>query len=319
MKKLLLILLCFPMIGFGQWNYGFGGQNRNNHLSKDNIKGKVKEIVETKFEAKKVIGELKKSDLKGQWIYRYDKDGNMLEQIWYRKNGELGSQETFKYDDNGNQTERNFCCNYKGKPSNSSYKYKYNDGVLNEKTEYKDGKLRFRYKYDKNGKETEQSRYELSGTFAGEVNQKYTFEYDIDGNLTKESKYDKYGELIWWYKVKYGEDGKQINLKYNKDGKLILRYEYNFDVDSNLTKESKYDEYGELNWWFEYNYDDYGNKNEQSDYNSKGELQSKYKYKYELYEKNNWTIRTEFTSYNIDKKLTNEKPTTITERKIQYY
>ncbi|MBT7896966.1 MAG: hypothetical protein HN564_08190, partial [Flavobacteriales bacterium] len=58
MKKLLLIILCLPI------NYcSCEGEKKENDLTKYNIKGKVNEITETKYNAKESFGDFQKTDL----------------------------------------------------------------------------------------------------------------------------------------------------------------------------------------------------------------------------------------------------------------
>ena len=54
MKKLLLILLCVPLL--------FSCEENESDLTRANIKGNVKEIVETTFDAKLAFGEPQKKN-----------------------------------------------------------------------------------------------------------------------------------------------------------------------------------------------------------------------------------------------------------------
>jgi len=99
MKKLLLILLCLPIL------FGCGGGKKENDLTIKNIKGKVKEIIENKFNVKEAFGDLEKSDLVFRQWKRYDDDGNETEFNHYDKDGELETSEKYKYDDEGFLTE----------------------------------------------------------------------------------------------------------------------------------------------------------------------------------------------------------------------
>ena len=56
MKKLLLLLLCVPLI--------FSCGEKDNSLTRANIKGNVKEIIETTFEAKEAFGEPQKENIR---------------------------------------------------------------------------------------------------------------------------------------------------------------------------------------------------------------------------------------------------------------
>ena len=52
MKKLLLILLCFPML------FSCGEKKEENDLSRDNLKGKVKEIIQVRLDAPLISGRI---------------------------------------------------------------------------------------------------------------------------------------------------------------------------------------------------------------------------------------------------------------------
>ena len=122
MKKLLLILLCVPLI------FSFGEKEEiKNELTRENIKGDVKQIIETSFVAKEAFGEPQKGDLIKKTITKYNVDGNRTETSIYNADGELDSKYKFQYDKDGNETE------------NSSYNA---DGEL-------DRKYKLQYEYDK--------------------------------------------------------------------------------------------------------------------------------------------------------------------------
>ena len=92
MKKLLLILLCLPLL------FSCEGEKKENDLTKYNIKGKVNEITETKYNAKESFGDFQKTDLIYKFKYKYDKDGNQTEQSFYNKDGDLKNQYKYKYE-----------------------------------------------------------------------------------------------------------------------------------------------------------------------------------------------------------------------------
>ena len=92
MKKLLLILLCLPLL--------FScGNKKENDLTAGNINGKVKELIETSFNVKEAFGDLEKGDLKSKKKFKYNKDGNRTEGSSYDKDGELSYKWKFKYNE----------------------------------------------------------------------------------------------------------------------------------------------------------------------------------------------------------------------------
>ena len=104
MKKLLLILLCLPLI--------FScGKEIENSLSQTNIKGKVKAIKQTYFDSKlELIREDNFSYLTSnksiifsdQFEVQFNKDGNMTEYSRYNEDGELTYKKKYKYDEDWN-------------------------------------------------------------------------------------------------------------------------------------------------------------------------------------------------------------------------
>ena len=134
MKKLLLILLCVPLL------FSCGANEKDNtDLTRENIKGDVKQIIETSFDAKEAFGEPQKGDLRTKDISKYDEDGNMNENTYYNADGELIWKNNYQYDEDGNRTEST-SYNADGE-LNWNYKYQYEyDKIKNwiVRTEYID-------------------------------------------------------------------------------------------------------------------------------------------------------------------------------------
>ena len=127
---------------------------KKNDLTEKNLKGKVKSIKETPYEAVDKFGQIEK----GNVLYDdytsftiYDEKGNIIEENYYDSDGNLSSKDTYEYDEKGNNIEKN---NYDS------------DGSLNSKTTYK---------YDEKGNMIE---YNTDGRFG----EKYTYKYEYDKN-----------------------------------------------------------------------------------------------------------------------------------------
>jgi len=144
MKKLLLILLCLPLL------FSCGGNKKENWLTKVNLKGKVKELTETTFNAKEAFGDLAKDGLEYKCKYKIDEDGNLIEFNQYDNDGELIEKWKAKYDEDGNLIEESHYD--KDGELVLKQKCKYDeDGNLTEWTSFgyfeKDEELDFMYKY----------------------------------------------------------------------------------------------------------------------------------------------------------------------------
>ena len=286
MKKLLLILLCLPLL------FSCGRKKKDNDLG--NLKGKVKSVIRMHFAAKEVFGDFEKGDLDYKYEYKYDKDGNITETSSYDKDGKLRlySSNKYKYDKDGNMTEEASC---------------NKDGELRNKT---------KYKYDEEGNLTEEDLYNKDG----ELRNKTKYKYDEDGNLIEDIHYTKDGKL--WYKTKYKYD-KDSNLtesnQYNKVGDLEYKNEYKYDIENRKISESFYAiENGNLGIITKYDKD--GNQIEEMNHNGDGMSVTKYKYD-EFDENNNWIVRMEIwtPSAKTSRLVGGIKLIKIHTREIKYY
>jgi hypothetical protein len=168
MKKLLLILLCFPML------FSCGEKKEENDLSRDNLKGKVKEIIQVRLDAPLISGRI--SDIIS--IYKYDENGKMTEMARYLGE-ELIKQVKYKADENGFIAPKLV----EGKEN-----IPFSDRVSRE------------FKYDEDGNNTESSFYDNDDNLI-----KSEYKYDEDGNVTESIDYVN-GELFNTTKYKYKYD-----------------------------------------------------------------------------------------------------------------
>ena len=193
MKKLLLILLCVPLM------FSCGSNEKDNtDLTRANIKGNVKEIIETTFDAKEAFDEPQKGDLRTKDISKYDEDGNLTEMTVYNADGEITNKYKYEFDKDGNKTETTF----------------YNaDGEMTSK---------WKYEFYKDGNMTETTVYNADG----EITNKYKYEFDKDGNKTETTFYNADGEMTNKWKGQYD--------KFDKIKNWIVRTEYINDILKNI-------------------------------------------------------------------------------------
>ena len=231
MKKLILILLCLPMI----FSCRDEKNKIENDLSKENIIGNPKEIKEYRYSAKELFGEAQKEKLLHENIVRFNSEGNITEFIrnnsqsyktYYNEitkqkekthiydGEELVGLKKYKYDENGNQIEES---SYSNGKLVGLEKYKYDEnGNQIEKSSYSDGELdsrSFKYKYDENGNQIEKGSY-----FEGKLERFYKYKYDENGNKIETNKFYSDGELGYSKKKKYS---------YLKNKNWIKYIEYN--------------------------------------------------------------------------------------------
>jgi hypothetical protein len=203
MKKLLLILLCLPLL------FSCGGKNQENDLSRDNLKGKVKEIIEVRLDVLFVSGVIYNETTK----YKYDENGKKIEMAYYLDE-ELIKKVKYKADENGSV----------GKVVEG----KENLPFLNMSSPRE-------FKYDEDGNNTESSYYDSDDKLI-----KREHKYDVDGNVTESNNYVN-GELfvdnVFSTKYKYKFDE-------SKNWIMVTIVDY-FDKDSSSRSISRKIEYYE--------------------------------------------------------------------------
>lgn len=135
MKKIILVILSvLCLVSYGQLEKK---TEKKNDLTEENLKGKVKSIKETLYEAVDKFGQIKKGNVLNNYFTIYNKKGNTIEGNEYYSNRRFNYKTTYKYDEKGNNIEENY----------------YNsNGRLYEKHTYK-------YEYDKNNNWTQRIEY----------------------------------------------------------------------------------------------------------------------------------------------------------------
>ena len=157
MEKIILVILSvLCLVSCNQ-------SEKKNDLTEENLKGKVKSIKETTYEAVDKFGQIEKGDVlvDSSAVYTddgrfkiYNEKGNKIEENYYNSNGSLIYKNTYKYDEKGNKIEE----------------YHYDeDGKFNYKTTYK---------YDEKGNTIEINNYNSDGR----LDSKYTYKYKYDKN-----------------------------------------------------------------------------------------------------------------------------------------
>ena len=190
MKKIILaILSVLYLVSYGQLEKK---SEKKNDLTEENLKGKVKSIKETPYEAVEKFGQIEKGDMLNTYftIFTiYNKKGNTIEENDYNSDGSLFSKFTYKYDEKGNIIEKNDydsdgSLNYK-----TTYKYDEKGNMIEANFYNSDGSLSFKltYKYDEKGNMIEATYYNSDGRLDSKTTYKY--EYDKNNNWTQRIQY----------------------------------------------------------------------------------------------------------------------------------
>lgn len=149
--------------------------------------------------------------------YRYDDNGNRIEEIGYDPNGNVFMKMTYKYDDNGNLTEEKSYDSDSGIDSKSIYKYDASGNKIEDNDFDSEGRIsKCTYKYDDKGNKLEVINYFLDGSISG----KATYKYDEKSNVIEE--YD--------FNVQFTREDD----KYNTEQMTTCQYE--FDSKNNWIK-----------------------------------------------------------------------------------
>ena len=143
MKKIILATLSvLYLVSYGQLEKK---SEKKNDLTEENLKGKVKSIKETLYEAVDKFGQIEKGDVlvDSSAVYTddghfkiYNEKGNKIEENYYNSNGRLYSKTTYKYDEKGNIIEENHYDSNGRLDSKYTYEYDKNNNWT-QRIEYK--------------------------------------------------------------------------------------------------------------------------------------------------------------------------------------
>ena len=215
-------------------------------------------------------------------VHEYDKHGIRKKSKEFRKDEDENTEYLYsckEYDDQGNTIKKE---DYDQGSLDESTEYKYDDhGNLIKEEHYGHGTLDYsiEYEYDVRGNEISRAHcYDDGSIFSKTEN-----EYDDLGNMTKtveygsnrkvksvsESKYDDRGKIIKYEEYQYDEIGAIIyhleteydergknSVCYDENGEIMYREEREYDDRGNIINSVTYDENGEVEYRKESEYDD---------------------------------------------------------------
>jgi len=163
-----------------------------------------------------------------EFEYKYDKKGNILEEVCY-KDGEESYSIIYEYDKEGNMTY-----------------YEHNDA---EDEDWSYARI-YEYEYDKKGNIIEEVCIDAD---TDEELYTETSKYDSKGNLVS-SEYDYQGNVTF-YEYEYNKKGKITYIgTFDEDDNEVYACEYKYDKNGNKTAEYVYydgelDSYTEFSWF----------------------------------------------------------------------
>jgi hypothetical protein len=180
-----------------------------NDLTHLKVKGNIKTITETDYDAKD-------NSMKSKNVSKFNADGNEVEFCTYGPDNALLAKSVFDYNDSGKLTDvKRF------KP----------DGSLNVKTTFK---------FDEAGNKTEEYNYDAGGVLFMKAKNKYA----MNGNRQVKDCFNEYGLLFLKSNYKFDKSGNEIEVR-EYDSHHGLKYTTTFsyesyDAQGNWTKRTTY-------------------------------------------------------------------------------
>ena len=173
MKRFTFAIVLFLLIGL---TYSCNENTaKTNDLKKMGFHGDIGTIIETAYELNSKFGEEQIGNIKRKTVFKFNNDGNKIEESRYNSDGELSSKCKYTYDDKGNMIEL----------------------FLHDE----DLSWKWEYTYDDKGNKIEKNYYHSNGVLLSKS--KYT--YDKKGILLGINVYDSDGELFLKSKYTYDE------------------------------------------------------------------------------------------------------------------
>lgn len=167
--------------------------------------------------------------------YKYNDNGNVIEECIYTDNGKFESKSRYNYDINGKIIEK---CNYEARNTlKDVVKFKCDDkgNVIEESFDNVKGKGRkIAYRYNGNGDLVERIDYGDVGTLIFRT----IFLYDESGNIREENRYDFYERCV-----------SRSQYIHNNNGNIVMEYIYadnGKDISKDTYRFGEFDKFG--NW-----------------------------------------------------------------------
>lgn len=286
MKKLFLCLIILRI------TVTTANAQGKNELRELNLKGKVKSVRETSYQAVQKQGTVEKGKRKMEAPKYYrdfyvvlNEKGNKIEKTEYNSDGSSFVKLIYQYDGKGNTVSED---RYNG------------DGSLAKKNQ-------FTYNFDDHGNMIEKNWIQPNGS----LGDKTVFKYDDKGNIIEMSWFNEDGSSGGKGTRRCDEKGNMVEGVYFKpDGKIDWRYTYRYDEKGNRVEENIYKGEKFIIKYFR-KFDEYGNETEIDWCKENGKPYRKYSSKFEYDSNGNWIRQTQFKKEN--------KPTYILERELTYF
>jgi len=174
---------------------------------------------------------------------KFDKEGNLIEEVYYKQNGESNFECTHLYNVTGWEIST---VEFKsGAYSNKRWLNGWEEKErLLTKIPFKalDSKEKWSFRYDSKGNRVEEIKYDEDGGIAYSIYLKY----DNNDNVIEKLELDGNNNLFEKWIYVNDEKGNNIEAtQYDSDNKLFYKYTFSYDYKGNKTDEIIYDSAGE--------------------------------------------------------------------------
>ncbi len=242
---------------------GGRGKEKETHVKILGLKGRVKSVKYSSYDAELKFGEIKKgarsSSGQDNRYYYFNEEGVKVEEGEYDLNGQIQRKRLYRYNESGKLIETsdfNLNDEFTGKTI-----YKTDDkGNLIETSEF-DSKGEFMgkiiYTRDEKGNAVETNSYDSMGS----LDSKFNSEYDKKGRVLETIYYGANGELNKKTYIKYDGKGRTIEIKLIAEGSIFIQnFKYENKEKDDLTTMIKYEDYLIMSKTiYRYKYDENGN------------------------------------------------------------
>lgn len=227
------------------------------------LKGKVRSYVESNYKASEENGEIQKGNKTAEWVYNFDKNGNISEFQAIGGSGKVLRKYVYSYDKEGREIKKVWYSasstiyrEYVTIYDNTMPKlYLVKDGagkIVDSSCFEGNGKIETETLYSKAGDSAMVKKYNYTytnGYLTEKIEKKGTeakvrdwYKYDAKGNLLQEKKYNDKGELLFHYIYTYNSNGEKAERRsMSKSGNLSRIIAYTYNANGDMTEETWYD------------------------------------------------------------------------------
>jgi hypothetical protein len=209
-----------------------------NDLTASNLKGKVRQITISTYEASDKFGEIHKDSLREKQSYTYDKNGNLSEVIEYNLNGVAERKTIIKRADNYKIIDKE-SYNDKGELI-QTYHYDYdekNNLISFKNIEANKTLLQVtKYKNDQNGFLIESSSYLENG----EMSTRSSYKNDTKGNCLEMTVFDRNESIVEIHKSTFDKNSNTTESEMSMYNRVISKNTFSYNSNNDIIEEKYY-------------------------------------------------------------------------------